>query len=121
MTAQLYLQCFIIGLVGILFHVFVIKLPSVKERSRVANKPFSIQSYLADDWVALGASLITLIACLLFIDEVLKWRPNIINYIKFGFLFVGYTGSSILLSVLSQADKKINSIVDKKTDIADGK
>ena len=121
MNIQLYIQCFIIGLVGILFHVFVIKLPAVKERYRVSNKVFSLRTYLADDWVALGGSLITLIACLLFVDEVLKWKPAIIDYIKFAFLFVGYTGSSILLSVLSQADKKLNKIIDIKTDIADNK
>ncbi len=121
MNLQLYVWCFSIGLVGILFHMFVIKLPSVRERARVANTKFSIGQYLAEDWVGLGASLVTLIACLLFVDEVLKWKPSIIDYIKFAFFFVGYTGSSILLKFLSQAEKRINNVVDVKTDKADGK
>lgn len=119
MNTQLYISCFIIGLVGILFHVFVIKLPSVKEQYRVGNKAFSIQQYLADDWIALGGSLVTLIAFVLFIDEVLKWKPAIIDYIKFLFFFIGYTGSSVLLALLSQATKKINSVVDIKTNELD--
>jgi hypothetical protein len=121
MNIQLYTQLFIIGLVGILFHVFVIKLPSVKEASRVANKSFSVKEYLSDDWIALCGSIVTLVACILFVDEILKWKPAIIDYIKFLFFFIGYTGSSVLLAVLSQATKKINKVVDIKTDKADGK
>lgn len=121
MTLQLYATCFVIGLLGIAFHVFVIKLPSVKERSRVANKSFSVKEYFKDDWIALASSLVTLCALILAMDEILRYKPAIIDYVKALFFFVGYTGSSILQAALSQADKKINSLVDRKTDVADGK
>lgn len=118
---QLYLQCFVAGLLGILFHVFVVKLPSVKARAKAANVEFSIKSYFQDDWVALGAALITVLIAVFALDELLGYRPNVLKYIKYLFFFVGFTGSSLLIALLGKTTKAINDIVDVKTDIADGK
>ena len=40
--------------------------------------------------------------------------------IKIGFAFIGYTGSDVLNRVFSVANKKLNSAIDYKTNIADG-
>lgn len=116
---QLYIQCLIAGLLGILIHVFGIKLPALKKRSDVANKKFSIQDYLADDWIGIGLSVITVLVAILLLDEIIGYKPALLKYIKYFFVFIGYTGSSLLLSALSKTDKAINAVVDKKTNIAD--
>ena len=54
------------------------------------------------------------------IDELLAAKPSLSEYIKWFFIFVGYTGSSLIQSVLSATSKKINAIIDLKTNLADG-
>lgn len=116
-----YAWCLIAGLLGILFHLFAIKIPSMKTKAKVANEKFDLACYLKDDLAAIISSLLTVLITLVILDEVVKVRPAIQPYLKFGFVFVGYTGSSILIAVLGTAQKKIDKIVDTKTDKADGK
>jgi hypothetical protein len=121
MNLNTYVLCFIAGLLGILFHIFAIKIPAVKERARVANVKFSYREYFADDLAGMLASLLTVVILLVVLDELVAFKPAVIPFIKFGFVFVGFTGSSILIALLGKAQKKINDIVDVKTDKADGK
>lgn len=121
MTTQLYIMCLLSGLLGIAFHVFAIKIPSVKVRAKSANMPFSIGAYLKDDLTAIIASIITVAIFVVAIDEIVGYNPSLIRFIKFGFAFVGYTGSSLLILAFGKFGGKINDIVDAKTDIADGK
>lgn len=118
-TSTHYILCFCAGILGISFHIFAIKLPSLQRRAKVANTKFSLKDYFADDWVSLGASIITVLIAILALDELLGYRPNLLGYIKYFFFFVGFTGSSILVSLLGKTDKAINAIIDTKTDIAD--
>lgn len=118
-TGNLHFDLIIAGLIGMLFHIFVLKLPAMKVRAKNANTDFSIKDYLKDDWVALGASLISVIVAVFVIDEILNFKPSIKDYLKFFFVFIGYTGSSILQGVLSKTEKKIQEIVDEKTNKAD--
>lgn len=121
MDAKLYLLCTLMGLLGIAFHVFAIKAPSVKKRAEIANLKFNLNDYLKDDILAILSSVITVIIAVFCLDEIIGYNPSFIRYVKFGFVFVGYTGSSLLISILGKFDKKTNLIVDEKTDIADGK
>lgn len=120
-TSTQYIYCFIAGVLGIMFHVFAVKLPALKRRSEVANKQFSIRDYFADDWIGLGSSIIAVLFAVLALKEIVEYRPGVVKYVKYLFFFVGFTGSSILLAVLSKTDKAINALVDKKTNIADKK
>ena len=56
-----------------------------------------------------------------FVDEIIGWNPFVIKYLKFGFAFIGYTGSDILSRAFGVASRKINAAIDIKTDVADGK
>lgn len=121
MEKETYLFCFACGIIGVLLHIFALKIPSAKERSKTANLPFSIKSYLSDDYPAIIASIITVIGCVMVVDEIIGYNPSFMRFIKFGFIFIGYTGSSILISAFGKFDKGINAVVDVKTDKADGK
>lgn len=120
-TNALYLQCFIGGILGILLHIFAIKLPATMTRAKAANVPFTFKDYFASDWVAIGASVITVLIGVFALDELVGYQPNILDKIKFLFIFIGFTGSSIAIAALGKAGKFINGIVDVKTNIADGK
>jgi len=119
MTTQLYINCFIGGLIGMLFYLFAIKLPAIKKRAIAANLPFNIKNYFKEDYLSVGASLITILALVWALDEIIGYNPSFMRYIKFFFVFVGYTGQSLLISILGNFDVKVRDIVDKKTNIAD--
>lgn len=121
MAIHTYISCLIAGLLGQAIHLFAVKLPGLKARATAANMPFSIKTALADDWLGIAASFFTILVALICLDELVKFKPAVVEYLKFAFVFIGYTGSSILLAVLSKADKTINTVVDVKTDIADNK
>lgn len=113
---ELYIETAVAGILGILFHIFVIKIPGLRARAKVANERFSFSQYLADDYPGIVASFVTLALAILALDEVIGYRPSLLKFIKYFYFFVGYTGSSILLAVLSKTSKAINAIVDTKTD-----
>lgn len=121
MDTKLYLTCTFLGLLGVAFHLFAIKIPAAKKRAETANIPFHLSQYLSNDVWAIISSVITVVIAVFLLDEIIGYNPSFIRYVKFGFVFVGYTGSSLLISILGKFDKSVSSVVDIKTDIADGK
>lgn len=121
MTLETYAWCFSAGLLGILFHIFAIKIPAVKSRTKVANEKFNVGQYLQDDLAGIITSVLSVLILLVVLDELVAFKPVVLPYLKAGFVFVGYTGSSILVALLGKAQSKINQVVDIKTDKADGK
>lgn len=121
MTLQTYIWCFVAGLLGILFHLFAVKIPAVKNQAKVANLPFSLKDYITDDLAGIVSSVLTVLVFLVVLDEVVAFRPSVLPWLKGSFIFVGFTGSSLLIALLGKATGKINEVVNIKTDVADGK
>lgn len=119
MTFTTYLLCFLAGCLGILFHIFAVKIPATKKQAQVANMKFTYKGFFQDELVAILASLLTVIILLVVLNEVLALKPAVEPYLKSGFVLVGYTGSSILIALLGKASQKINEVVNIKTDVAD--
>ena len=116
-----YIIAFTLGLLGIIFHITAVKIPQTKSSAKVGNVPFSYVQFFTDEWTAILSTLVMLIIALCLIDTFLVYQPSAQPYIKAGFLFLGYTGSSFLVSLLGKAQGKINSVIDEKTNIADNK
>ena len=119
METTMYLQCFAVAFTGWALHTSL-KLRSMQVKSKAANLEFRILDYFKEDWLSITACFLTIILFLLFIDEVLNINDKIIDFVKIGFGFVGYTGSDVASRLFSEVDKKINSVIDYKTNIADG-
>lgn len=119
MDTKLYILCMLLGLLGVAFHILAIKAPAVKKRTEAANLPFKLINYLKDDILAISASIITVVIAVFLLDEIIGYNPSFIRYVKFGFVFVGYTGSSLLISILGKFDKGVRDVVDVKTNKAD--
>lgn len=117
---NLIIQCLIAGLLGVAFQI-VVKLIALKKRSKAANHDFNIIQYFKDDWLVYVSALLTVFIATYLLDELTRLHPEIVNYVKFFFVFVGYTGSSILHVLLGSTEKKILNVIDRKTNIADGK
>lgn len=114
MSLSMYVICFCIGVLGIVFHV-ILKIKSISDKAKLSHVEFNVKGFFKDDVWGILASFVAIIAELLFIDEVLHWNENIMNYIKFAFFFSGYVGSDILLRVMSFANKRVNAAIDYKT------
>lgn len=119
MTIELYATCFFVALVGMALQT-VLKMKSLQDKARAANLIFKPGAYFREDWLSITASILTIILFLLFLDNILKWKPTVVDYVKVGFAFVGYTGSDIASRLFGVVNKKINSVIDVKTNIADG-
>lgn len=119
--SELYIETAIAGVLGILFHIFVMKIPALRKRAKIANEPFSFKAYWLDDYPGIVASFITVALAIVALDELIGYRPSMLKYVKYFYFFVGYTGSSILLALLSKTEKAINAVINTKTDIADSK
>lgn len=117
---MIYLTWFGIGFCGALLQV-LIKMKSLEIKSRKANLKFSPLAYLKEDFLSLSASILTLLMCLFLIDEVFKLNPKIVDYVKWLFAFIGYTGSDIMTRIFGVMNKQINNAIDDKTTIADEK
>lgn len=111
---------FVMGILGILFQIFAIKIPTLKSKYTAANRAFTFKEYISDDWYTILASFISVAILVFGLDEVLGLRPELEKYIKWLFVFVGFTGSSVIQAIMSVANKKIMAIIDVKTNIADG-
>jgi hypothetical protein len=118
MTFQLYLVCFAVALVGMALHT-ALKMKGLQDKARLANVEFKPSSYFKQDWLSLTASFLTIILFLLFIDNILKWKPAVIDFVKIGMAFVGYTGSDLASRIFGVVNKKINLAIDHKTTMAD--
>jgi hypothetical protein len=114
MNLQLYLACFGVALVGMALQI-VLKLKSLQDKATAANVEFNARIYFRKDWLSTIASLLTIILFLLFIDNILKWKPAIVDFLKIFFGFVGYTGSDIASRLFSVVNKQINNVIDLKT------
>jgi hypothetical protein len=119
MTISLYLQCIAMCFFGQAVHLFIIKIPALKERSRVANKSFSMRDWWACDWNLVIGTFAIMAILLIGLDELTKWQPVILNKVKWLFAFVGAFGSTVAMSKWSAFEKGINNVVDMKTNIAD--
>jgi hypothetical protein len=53
------------------------------------------------------------------VDQLISWKPYILNIVKWFFGFVGVSGSTLIMSKYGQFEKKIMNVIDVKTNIAD--
>jgi hypothetical protein len=114
MTTALYLQCLLAATLGGMFQTMM-KLKSIRDKSRMANVQFSAKQFLADDWFIMVGNQIFIFICLLVIGEWAKPDTVFMDKIKSLFVFIGWAGSDLALRLFSYADKRVNAAIDYKT------
>lgn len=119
MTLNLYLSCFGIALIGMALQV-VLKIKSFQDKATAANVCFVPADFFKKDYWALIASVLTIFLFIFLLGDLLKMWPDLKGWVKIGFAFVGYTGSDIASRLFSVLNGKLNSIIDQKTNQADG-
>jgi hypothetical protein len=119
MTTILFFECFLIGLLGIAFQT-MIKIKLLNDKAKAANVAFKVKDYFTQDYPTIILNLIVLCVCILSFDEIMKFKPAILDYVKFFYFFVGFTGAAIFNALLSNVNKKLMKTIDEKTNVADG-
>ena len=118
MTHELYIQCVIATLIGNVLHI-AFKILFLWKSHKKANLQFTLAGYFKDDMWPLIVDFLASFAIVYIVDEWLSFNEFIIGKIKSIFIFVGFTGSYVLLLFISVAEKKFLAAVDHKTNIAD--
>jgi magnesium-transporting ATPase (P-type) len=117
---NVFLNYLIAGTLGVLLQIFAVKYPSIVARGKKGNHKVTFKEYLENDWWTIIASFIGVLILIFCIDELLNISPALGKYIKWLFVFVGFTGSSIVQAVLSVTNRKVMQIIDLKSNLADG-
>jgi hypothetical protein len=110
----------IAALIGNVLHILFKILSLIKEH-KISNVEFNFKGYLKDDWWVIVADLSSSFALVFVIDEWIiddsyTW---ILSKLKTIFVFVGLTGSYLVMYFFSVATKKLHKAIDYKTNIAD--
>lgn len=119
MTLSLYIQCAAMFILGQALHLFLIKIPAVKARTRAANKTYLFKEWWNCDWNIILATAVIGCMAILGLDQLLNWKPAILEYVKWFFAGIGAFGSTIAMSKFSQYEKEITKILDFKANISD--
>lgn len=121
MTTSLYLQCIAMFLLGQGVDLFLMKIPELRDLYKKANENFSWHKYWESDWNVIVGTMLFGAMCIIGLDQILKLKPEILDYVKWFFAGVGGFGSAIIVSKWSKCKKYIMGIIDNKTNIADDK
>ncbi len=119
MDTKLYIWCALAAILGMAAYVFIVKIPAAITKAKAANVTFSMNDYFSTEWPTLAGNIASIAIALLILGEVLKFKPELQGWIITIFAFYGFTGSSILLAIFGQVSKKLNTIIDIKTNTAD--
>lgn len=121
MSVELYVQCLVIYVLGVVLHLTWLKVPSLREKSKMANVTFSLRTWWLEDWhtvvgnVALGGIM------LFGLSELITWKPEILSYVRWFFAFMGTFGSNIAMTKFGKFEQILNAIIDEKLKVYEEK
>lgn len=105
-------------LLGQILHLATVKVPSLRAKSRTNNHKFNFMEWLKEDWNLILATNVLGGLLLIGLDEFFNWKPELEDFAKWLFAFVGTFGSSLAMR-LSSYEKKIMEFLDIKANISD--
>ena len=120
MTLSLYIQCVAMLILGQALQVFLIKVPDIKNKATLSNQKFIWKDWWAADWnLVIGTSILGALT-IVGLDELIHWKEQILEYVKWFFAGIGFIGSTIVLAKYSKYAAYFNGVIDVKTNLADG-
>lgn len=114
-----YLICAAMSVLGQLAHLFLIKIPAIKNRSRAANKTFVFREWWNCDWNVVLGTQVLILMLILGLKEFLTWKPGVIDYVRWFFGLFGAFGSTVAMAKGSSFEKNLTGLLDVKSNVAD--
>ena len=119
MSTPLYFFCVLMYVLGAALCLFLITIPALKNKCRVANKPFSWGEWWSCDWNIVIGNLVLGAMLIIGLNELIAWKPGVLDYIKWFFALAGALGTSVIQQRWGQFSKSLNSLLDVKSNISD--
>lgn len=110
----------ICGFLGMFAHS-LLRLQALKGDAKKANLDLTLGRFLDLDWPVLALSFVSVFIWYYTFKEVAVKYKSLQEYTRVSFVAFGGLGSFILQNFFSRTKSWIGSIIDKKTNIADGK
>lgn len=106
-------------IMGQALHLFWNKIPAFKKRASAANKPFSYKEmWQCDGHIIIGLQFLAA-SIFLGLDQIIHYKPEIIDYTKWLFWLIGAYGSSVAFQKFSQYDGQLTEILSQKANFFD--
>lgn len=119
MSHETYIFCVAMFILGQAADLFLFKIPDLRKTSRALNKTFYLKQWWNCDWnIIIGTQVIGAL-CIFGIDELVHWKPGILEYVKWFFAAVGAFGSEIAMTKGSQFKKQLTALTDVKASVSD--
>lgn len=123
----LYLKCLTALILGLVIHTGT-KFNEVKVLHSTANETLTFKSFIKSALMSHIINLTSALLWLLVLPDLIRAVPTIkdsvyiANIAHIGMCaLVGYANSSIILKIFGAGTKYVMDVIDKKTNIADGK
>lgn len=113
-TGNLYLDCFILGVLGVIAHC-LIKANSLQKDADTAGVEFNIQIYVKKDKITIALSFVAVLLWLFLFEESINMYAKINDYVKISFAGVGFLGSYGLQQAFGKGKSYIRNIGKEKT------
>jgi hypothetical protein len=118
-TFEQYVICVAMFILGQAAHLFLIKIPAIKNRSNAVGKPFKWKEWWNCDFnIIIGTQVIGALV-LLGLKEIITWKPGVIEYVRWFFAGLGAFGSTIAMAKGSQFEKSLVNLIDIKSNVSD--
>lgn len=109
------------GVAGVFFQS-LLKIRSLLKDAQVANINWSWKKdYLYKDYPSIILALTSVMIWYYIFGEIANKYPAIVDLKRVSFVLMGGVGSYLIQMAFGTAKDKIRQVVDKKTDLADGK
>lgn len=99
---------------GALFHL-LLKLDSKSKTAKAAKQTFSTKEYFMDEKFAIGANVVAQFIVLLWTPELMTNYPALEGWVMAINGLAGFAGSYLLSLVFGAASRKVNKMIDEKT------
>lgn len=120
LTWQLYALYIVLFILGQALTIFWWDIPEVQKLAKVANYEFNWKEYWHKSWnMIIGLQILGIIVFLV-LDQIVHWKPQLMTKLWWIAPLFGMIGSGIG-GRFGTYRKKILGVIDRKTDILDGK
>ena len=116
-TRILIWQCIAMFVCGQALYLLFIKIPAARTRAEKLNKDFTLKEYWSKDWNLIVGMPVVAAMLILGLQELVHWKAELLEYIRWFFGFVGMGGSSFIIGKYSSYEKMLNRIMDIQSDV----
>jgi hypothetical protein len=118
MTISLYINCLAIAILGLIISMLM-QMKSLSDKAKSANVIFIPKTYFQKEWISILIAIAIISLWLILLPAIAGLEPKYEKYFKIFSLPMGYMGTDIVLKFLGLINKKINSAIGYKSNIAD--